>query len=293
MKNKIIILFLSILLCLVISPFAVAREEITLDLEKVSEDMYCLYGQGGNIGILKTNNGFLVIDSQFEKTAEDVLKKIASLSLKPIKYLVNTHYHGDHTRGNEVIGKNAVIIMHPNCRKSLIENLKAKKTDKEYLSKIKPWIKDMAIKMGDETIRLLYFGPCHTSGDIVLIFEKSKVFHTGDLFFNGIAPYIDVKDGSDTENWIRTIEALCKKYPDYKIIPGHGKVTDTKHFLKFADYLKSLRKEVAAAIKGGKTRKQAMETTNTDDYKGLKEHGNFMTVKNNIGWIYDEMTRNK
>jgi glyoxylase-like metal-dependent hydrolase (beta-lactamase superfamily II) len=125
----------------------------------------------------------------------------------------------------------------------------------------------------------------------VLVFETSKVIHTGDLFFHGMPPYIDVKDGSDTGNWFHTIEALCKKYPDYKIIPGHGKVTDTENYLKFAGYLKYLRKEVAAAIKAGKTKEQAMETINLEPFQWIKDSSTFTNKKRNIGWIYEEMTR--
>jgi glyoxylase-like metal-dependent hydrolase (beta-lactamase superfamily II) len=293
MKNKTIIQFLCVLVCLGLFFPAAAKEEVKLELQNVSGNVYCLYGQGGNIGILKADDGLLVIDSQSLQMAEKILKKIATLSPKPIKYLINTHYHGDHTSGNEAIGKKAAIIMHPNCRNSLIQRLKEQETEKAYLSIITPWTEGMVFKLGDETVRLLHFGHGHTAGDVVVVFEKAKVFHTGDLFFHGIAPYIDVKDGSDTGNWVKTIEALCKKYPDFKVIPGHGKVTDTKEYLKFAEYLKYLRKETAAAIKAGKTKEQAMESINTEKNKGLKEYGNFMTIKNNIGWIYDEMSRPK
>jgi hypothetical protein len=107
--------------------------------------------------------------------------------------------------------------------------------------------------------------------------------------------YIDVKDGSDTGNWVNTIEALCKQYPDYKIIPGHGEVATTKDWLVFADYLKYLRKETAAAINAGKTREQTVESIKIDQFKQIKanELGDFMTIKTNIGWIYDEMSRKK
>ncbi len=291
MKNKTIIQLLCVLLCLVLSMFVMAQEEATLEIEKVSGDVYSLSGAGGNIGILKTEAGLLVIDSGYEKTAEAVSKKIAAFSPKPIKYLVNTHYHGDHTGGNEVVGKDTVFIMHPNCINSLTGSLKAKKADKKYISKVKPWTLGKVIKLGGETVRLVHFGPGHTAGDIVVIFEKSKVFHTGDLFFNGMPPYIDVKDGSDTGHWIRTIEALCERYPGYKVIPGHGKVTTASEFLAVADYLKLLRKLVTVAIAKRKTREQAMETIKVRGFEKLKERGNFLTVKNNIGWIYDEMTK--
>jgi cyclase len=291
MKNKRIFYFF-VLLGLLLSPLVLlAQESPEITIEKVSGDVYCLYGQGGNIGILKTDEGLLVVDSQFKGIADKVLKTIATISTKPIKYLVNTHYHGDHTNGNEVIGKDAVIIMTPICKASLIKNQKEGEAQPAYLSKVKSWEKDMEIKMGGENVKLLHFGGGHTAGDLVVVFEKSKVIHTGDLFFHGMPPYIDVKDGSDTENWIRTIEALCEKYPDYKIIPGHGKVTDTENYLKFAGYLKYLRKEVAAAIKAGKTKEQAMETIDLEPYQWLTDGNRFTSKKGNIGWIYEEMTR--
>jgi glyoxylase-like metal-dependent hydrolase (beta-lactamase superfamily II) len=270
-----------------------AKQEVTLELHKVSGDVYCLSGYGGNIAVLKTggNDGLLVVDSQFEEGAEEVLKKIAAVSPKRIKFLVNTHYHGDHTGGTEIVGKNAVIIMHPNCKASLLRRQKAKGVEKEYLSRVKLCSKEMTIKLGEETVRLQHFGPGHSAGDLVVIFEKSKVLHTGDLFFHGTTPYIDVKDGSNTGNWVRTIETLCKEYPDYKIIPGHGKVTDTEQFLRFAGYLKYLRKEVAAAVKAGKTREQTMKSIDVKDFQWLQEYPEFSTKQTNIGWIYDEMTR--
>lgn len=291
MKNTTLIKLLCVLVCLALSSFAVTGEEPVFELKKVSGNVYCLFGNGCNIGILKTNDGFLVVDAQYGQTAAKVLENIASLSAKPVKYLINTHYHDDHTGGNEVVGKDAVIIMHPNCKKSLVKHLKEQKMEKAYISKIKTWKEGKVIQLGQETVRLLHFKPAHTSGDTVVVFETSKVIHPGDLFFNKWCPYIDVKDGSDTENWIKTIKTLCEKYPDYKIIPGHGKIATAKDYLEFAAYLTFLRKEVAAAVKAGKTREQAMETINTDAYKNLKTYGDFLTAKNNIAWVYDEFKR--
>ena len=291
--KRIFSLYVFVCMVLSLSSPAWAKEEVTLELHKVSGNVYYLNGYGGNIGILRTggNDGLLVVDSQFEESAGEVLKKIAAVSAKEIKFLINTHYHGDHTGGNEIVGKNAVIIMHPNCKASLSKSLKTKGIEKEYLSRVKPCSQGMTVKLGKETVRLLHFGPGHSAGDLVVIFENSKVIHTGDLFFHGTTPYIDVKDGSDTENWIRTIETLCEKYPDYKYIPGHGKVTNAKQFLRFAGYLKYLRKEVAAAVKAGKTREQTMKSIDVEAFRWLKDYPKFSTKEKNIGWIYDEMTR--
>ncbi len=303
MKNKTIIqiILVCVLVCLVLpSPTKAQKEkdELSLTMQNVSGNVYCLEGPGGNVGILKTDEGLLVIDSEIEKVTDAFLKELSALSPTPlkIKYLINTHYHGDHIGNNEALGKYAeTIVMHSNCKASLIKSLNEKTAKKTFISKIQPWKEGMVIKLGGETIRLLYLNPAHTAGDLAVVFEKAKVLQTGDLFFNGMPAYIDGKDGSDTGNWIDTIETLCRKYPDYKIIPGHGEVTTVKDYLAFADYLKYLRKETAAAIKAGKTREQAVESIKTDQFKQIKanELGNFITIKTNIGWIYDEMTRKK
>lgn len=140
---------------------------------------------------------------------------------------------------------------------------------------------------------LFYFGPCHTSGDTVVVFESAEVIHAGDLFFYGMPPYIDVKDGSDTQNWIATIQKLNNMFSDFKVIPGHGKVTNMQEFVKFADYLTYLRQEVAAAIKAGKTRDQAQESIDFTKFSHIQDQGPFPTKKENVGWVYDEMTRKK
>lgn len=280
-----------VLLLSAVPAFLFAQQEEPITIEKVSGDVYCLYGQGGNIGILKGENELLVIDSQYAQTADEVMKAIGELSSQKIRYLINTHYHGDHTQGNPILGRDARIISHKNCRASLLALLKPEETAESVGAPQETFEDEINLEVGGETIRLLYFGPGHTSGDTVVVFEKAKVIHAGDLFFHGWPPYIDVKDGSDTKNWIATIEKLAETYPDYKVIPGHGKVSDMEEFLKFADYLKYLRKEVAAAIEEGKTREQAQETIDLSKFTSIQDQGEFLTKKANIGWVYDEMTR--
>jgi len=270
-----------------------SQEPVSITIEKVSGEVYCLYGAGGNIGILKGKDGLLVVDASYARTANDVKNEIGKFSPLNVQYLVITHYHGDHTGGNPIIGRDAQIISQENCRASMMRNLKPEETPESIGVPQKTYEKDMSLQVGDETVKLVYFGPGHTSGDTVVIFEKAKVIHAGDLFFQGMPPYIDVGDGSDTKNWVSIIEQLSEKYPDYQVIPGHGKVTTMKEYVKFADYLKSLREEVAAAIKAGKTREQAQESIDLSKFSNIQDQGQFLTKKENIGWVYDEMTREK
>lgn len=267
------------------------KDDVTISIEPVAGDVYCLYGQGGNIGILKGKEALLVVDSQYAGIADRILTEIKNLSPLKIHYLVNTHYHGDHVQGNPIIGKGAQIISHNNCKASMLKGIEPGESPESIGAPQKTFDTEMTISMGDETVKLLHIGPAHTSGDTIVVFTQAKVIHAGDLFFYGMPPYIDVNDGSDTQNWILLIRRLAEKFPECKVIPGHGKVTDMKAFLKFADYLQHLRTEVAAAIKAGKTREQAMETITFAKFDFIQDSGKFLTKKENVGWVYDEMTR--
>lgn len=273
------------------SLFLHSQEEVAVTIEKVSGEVYCLYGSGGNIAILKGKDALLVVDAQYAGTAAAVMTEISKISPHKIKYLINTHYHGDHTNGNTVLGKNAQIISHKNCRTSYLAGLKPEDEAGRAGAPQMTYDQEMTVNFGEYEVKLFHFGPGHTSGDTVVVFEKDKVIHAGDLFFHGIPPYIDVKDGSDTWNWILTIEKLAEKYSDFTVIPGHGKVTNMKSFLMLADYLRFLREVVHAAIKEGKTREQAVNSIDLSKYDHIRNQGEFLTKKENIGWVYDEMTK--
>jgi glyoxylase-like metal-dependent hydrolase (beta-lactamase superfamily II) len=272
---------------------AMGEGEVVLDLERVAGDVWCLSGQGGNLGVLATDEGLLVVDSSYRSVAPDVMKTIRAVSQEPIRYLIITHYHADHTGGAEVIGEDALIIMHPNCKATLTELHSQAGIEPSYAGGAREWTEGMVLQLGGETIHLLHHGNAHTAGDLIVVFEEAKVVHAGDLFFNGWPPYIDVENGSDTENWARTIERLCEQFSDHTFIPGHGEVTDAETFLELAGYLRFLRRQVATAIEEGKSREEAMETINLDAYSHLKDPrpGGGLTTNRNVGMVYDEMTR--
>jgi cyclase len=280
-----------LLTCLMGNLSVQAREKIELKVQKVGENLHCISNAGGNIAVLQADRKLLLIDAGLPLLADDVTQTLYGFSPFPVKILINTHYHRDHTGGNAVLGKDALILGHENCRGYMTKGLKPEESPDDLGIPTETFKTVKEIKWGAETIRLIHFGPGHTGGDIVVIFNRARVIHTGDLFFNGMAPYIDAKNGSDTGNWVKTIRCLAKTYPEFTVIPGHGPVADMKAFLKFAGYLEFLRNEVKKAILSGKTRDQAMEQIDVSAYQHLMERGNFMTRKNNIGWIYDEMTR--
>lgn len=288
-KSNLFPLFFTLLLIMTFPLFT--QEEVFFETVNVSDNVYCLYGAGGNIGILKGEKGILLVDSQYAKYSSQILEEIKKISPDPIIYLINTHYHGDHVDGNSILGKDATIISHINCKNSMLKGKKPEEAAAAMGIPEKTFEKELTIDMGTETVKLLYLGPGHTSGDIIVVFEKSGVIHAGDLFFYEIPPYIDVNDGSDTGNWVKIIGMLAEKYPDFKVIPGHGKVTTMKEFYRFADYLKYLHDQVAAAIKAGKTKEQAVESIDLSNFDYIQDQGEFLTKKRNIELVYDELTR--
>jgi len=291
MKKRLSAVPCFLILLSIVSSSALVQPESPITIENVSGNVYCLYSSAANIGVLKCDTYLVLVDSEYARTADRIKEEITKFSPLEIKFLINTHYHNDHTGGNPILGRSADIISHKNCRSSFLASLKP-----EEIPGIKstPWItfkKEMCLQLEKEAVWMFHLKPAHTAGDTIVVFTESKVILAGDLFFHGMPPYIDVQDGSDTENWILIIRKMAEKFPDFKEIPGHGQVTDMSNWLKFADYLDYLRAEVSTAIKAGKTREQAMDSIDLSQYSSIQDSGEFLTKKNNIGWIYDEMTR--
>jgi len=235
---------------------------------------------GSNTTVLVTDEGKLVVDSGVTDNATKLVDALKALGPQPVHFLVNTHHHFDHVGGNETVGAGATILAHANAKDPSKEKGPANET----------FTDERELKLGGEVVRLLHLGRGHTSGDTVVAIESQKVLATGDLFFNGLPPYIDVAAGADTASWIRVIATLAERYPDYKVVPGHGPVTDMAHYQKFAAYLKALREQVAAAIAAGKTREQAQESVTLAEFSGIKDN-DFLSKKANVGWVYDELTK--
>jgi len=293
MSKRIIRFFsLTAFICLMTFPLSLQlKQEGAGSVEKITDKVFCIQGETANIAVFKGEEALLVVDSEYPKTAPDLLQKIRAISSLPIKYLVNTHYHGDHTGGNAVLGEGAEIISHNNCRASFLRTLRPEDDPRSKGAPQLVYEKDMTLSMGEATVQLLHFNPAHTSGDTVVVFPSARVLVAGDLFFHGMAPYIDVGDGADTANWVLTVRKLAERYPDYQVIPGHGKVTGMQDWLKFADYLEYLNSEVKKAIAAGKTKEQAQESIDTSRFSYIGDVGQFLTKKNNIGWIYEELSR--
>jgi cyclase len=261
--------------------------------DRISPKLSVIDG-GCSITVLQTEKGPVIVDSGVSERAQSVQSIIRTLQSQPPVAVLLTHYHGDHVGGLSVLASGVPLYANENCLASF---RKQDPKASEALSKAARLVPSAAaearIQVGEEPVILIHPSHAHTSGDSLVIFEEEKVICAGDLFFNGLPPYIDVADGSDTAAWADTIESLAKRYPDFKVVPGHGPVSDMTGWLHFAAYLRALRQGVAEAIKAGKTRDQAQASVNLDSFSSIRDAGDFLTKKANIGWVYDELTRNR
>jgi cyclase len=223
---------------------------VQIKATQVAGNIHMLEGSGGNIAVSTGPDGVLMVDDQFAPLAEKIAAAIEKLDQGPIKFVLNTHWHGDHTGGNAHFGKKASIVAHANVRKRLADK---SDTPKEALPVV-TFGDSASVHLNGEEIRLIHFGPGHTDGDCIIHFTKSGVFHMGDLFFNGRFPFVDLGSGGDVAGLLKIIETALQKIPaDAKIIPGHGALATRADLETYRDMLVETTGLVKKAIADGKT----------------------------------------
>lgn len=234
------------------------NKDVSIKTQQLSENVYMLEGQGGNIGVSIGDDGVLVIDNQYAYLTEKILAAIKTLSDKPIKIVMNTHHHGDHTGGNENMGKlGATIIAHDNVRKRLQE-----KSPKVALPTI-TFNDKLNIHVNGEQVIIFHVDNAHTDGDVLLYFTESNVLHTGDTFFNGRYPYIDLNSGGSIDGYINAAKSGLMVIDDEtKIIPGHGKLSNKSEYKNYLEMLEALKTNMLKAISEGKTENEVANDNN-------------------------------
>nr|WP_321234375.1 MBL fold metallo-hydrolase [uncultured Psychroserpens sp.] len=234
-------------------------DKVKIETVNISDHVYMLKGAGGNIGVSVGDDGVFVIDDQFAPLSEKIHTAIKALSDKDIKFLVNTHYHGDHTGGNENMQKlGATIIAHDNVRQRLETT---PKRDGSMQPKgalpIITFNDELSLHINGEEVDVFHVDHAHTDGDALLYFTKSNVLHTGDTYFNGRYPYIDLKSGGSVDGYIKAVKTgLQHINEDTKIIPGHGKLSNKTEYQAFLTMLEDLRAKMLVEIKAGKTEEE-------------------------------------
>jgi cyclase len=226
---------------------------IEIKTTHVAGNVYMLEGAGGNIGVSVGPEGLLIVDDQFLPLAPKIDAALEKLNKGSLKFVLNTHWHGDHTGGNPHFGRKANIIAHTNVRKRLANK---SDTPKEALPVV-TFDDSLSVHFNGEEIKILHVPPGHTDGDSIIHFTKSGVVHMGDQFFNGRFPFIDLGSGGNVQGYVKNVATALEKLPaEAKIIPGHGPLATKKDLEKFHQMLVETLSTVRKAIAEGKTVEQ-------------------------------------
>ncbi|MCP3918527.1 MAG: MBL fold metallo-hydrolase [bacterium] len=250
-----------------------ARQDPALTTHAVAGSVHYIEGPGGNIGICIGDDGVLVIDDKFAQLAEQIDSAIDGLSEKPLRFLLNTHWHGDHTGANAYFGEQGVpILAHDNVRARLagdegVVGNKGEDTPAAALPLL-TYDEGITLHLNGERIDVMYFGPGHTDGDSIVIFNGSNVVHMGDLYFNGMFPFIDLDSGGTSQGFTEVVGAIAESLEEgVTIIPGHGPISDLATLKTYRAMLVRAHELVAGALAEGKTAEEMVAANLLKDYE--------------------------
>ncbi len=271
---------------------------VEIEAVQAADGVYMLVGAGGNIGLSVGDDGAFVIDDQFAPLSDKIMAAIAEITDADIEFLVNTHFHGDHTGGNEAFGAaGAFIIAHDNVRARMSTDQFREIFDQPIPASpagalpVVTFSDEMTFHWNGDTIRAIHVAPAHTDGDTILHFQNANVIHMGDTFFNGVYPFIDVSSDGDIDGIIAAgYRALSLANEDTVIIPGHGPLSDAGGLAAWLDVLKVTRVSMQSLIDQGMSEDEALAARPTAEFDE-QFGGGFMNPENYNRLLYQSLTR--
>jgi glyoxylase-like metal-dependent hydrolase (beta-lactamase superfamily II) len=272
--------------------------KVQIKATKVAGNVYMLEGAGGNIGVSVGDDGLLIVDDQFAPLADKIRAALKGIADKKLHFILNTHWHGDHTGGNVSFGPEATIIAHDNVRKRLsteqkstVFNRTTPPSPKEALPVI-TFDKTLTVHFNGEEIRAIHFPQGHTDGDSVIFFTSSNVVHLGDDFFAGRFPFVDLESGGTVEGLVRNIGEIITKIPEgAKLIPGHGPISTIDDLKNYHRMLQQTTEIVRQKIAAGKTLEQIKSEGLPEEWKPWGE--GFIKTDRWVETIYRSLTAKK
>ena len=266
-------------------------DKVKIQSQKLVDGIYMLTGEGGNIGISAGDDGVFMIDDQFAPLSEKIKQAISDISAQPIRFLINTHWHFDHTGGNENFGKEGVVIVaHDNVRERMSKDgfIKAFNMAVPAAANIAlPAITfndSVSFHLNGQDIEVIHRRNAHTDGDSIVFFNSDNVIHTGDIFFNGFYPFIDASSDGNVTGVIKAVEYILSKTDDEtKIIPGHGPLANKGDLQNYHKMLITVRDRMQKLIDEGLTLEEIIALKPNADLdktwgKGFLPPESFLTI---------------
>jgi len=267
------------LVLIISSPDLMAQDRLAI--EEVKNGLYMITGPGGNVGVRVTSEGVILIDDKFPQDFDEIQALVATASSLPVRYVINTHHHGDHSGSNPGFLPIAEVIAHKNARENMIRG------DQDGLPRV-VYSDETSVYLGETEVQVFHMGRGHTNGDSVVYFPDLKTVHGGDLL-HGTAPFIDYGNGGSSRGWVGTINNILSLDFD-TAIPGHGVIMDRRDVLNFRNQMEEVRGRMASLIRNGLEVDDAPEEIRDRDLSWTQaENGLFM--QRSIPGFYEEVSQ--
>jgi cyclase len=272
--------------------------KVEIKTEKLADGVYMMTGSGGNLGVSVGEDGVFLIDSQFAPLTPKIQAAIAKLSARPVRFLLNTHWHFDHVGGNENLGKaGAIIVAQDNVKKRLSTegfiaffNMKSRAEPKIALPVV-TFTRDLSLHLNGDDIRAFHAPNAHTDGDTVVQFAKSDVIHMGDTFFNKMYPFIDTSSGGSVAGVLAAADRGLKMAGEKtKIIPGHGPLGTKADLKAYRDMLAAVSGRVASQVKQGRKLEEVVASKPTAQYDAAWGKG-FLAPEKFVAMLYGNLKK--
>ncbi len=256
---------------------AQATSDVKIRTIPLADSVYMLMGRGGNVGVSLGPDGVFMVDDQYADMAGKIRAALDSLGGGPVRYVLNTHWHPDHTGGNEAFGKQgALVFAHVNVRRRMAAgqdiwpiNLKVAPAPAGALPRM-TFNDTVTFHMNGEDIMVVHMPPAHTDGDAIVFFRQANTVHMGDIFWTHHYPFIDLSSGGSVDGVIAAVDDVVGRIgPDTRVIPGHGPLSDRAGLEAYGRMLKTVRDRVKAAIAQGKTEKQVLAAGLTKEWDAV------------------------
>ncbi len=286
-----------------VSPVSTLRAQQNFDAVQieaipVAGNIYMLTGSGGNIGVIVGDDGTFLVDDQYAPLTDKITATIATLTDQPVKYVINTHWHGDHTGGNENLGKaGALIVAHDNVRERMSTDQFLEAFDMSVPASpdialpVITFAEDVSFHLNGEHIHAFHVSNAHTDGDTIIHFKEANVFHMGDTFFSGRFPFIDLGSGGSIDGMITAANRVLSLSDDNtRIIPGHGPLSTPDDLKEYRGMLTRLRSTIARMVSEGNTLEEVQAATPADGYEEWSS--DFISSERIVETIYADLSGN-
>jgi glyoxylase-like metal-dependent hydrolase (beta-lactamase superfamily II) len=286
---------------LIVSTPTLAQQDfsaVQIETIPVTDGLYMLMGQGGNIALSTGSDGAFIVDTQYAPLSEKIQAAVTAAGGGTVEFVVNTHWHGDHSGGNENFGKaGATIMAHDNVQARMstaqVSSLDGQATPASPPAAIPvvTYPSRMTFHWNGNTVNLIHAPNAHTDGDSIVHFTNLNAFHMGDTFFNGVFPYIDVNSAGSLDGIIAAAnEVLSRSNADTKIIPGHGPLATRADLRKYVEILSVVRDRMQTLIDQGRSEDQVVAADPTQEWDATWGAG-FMNPESFTRFAYQSMTR--